>query len=131
MAHLTLSADARLARADAARARGDASEERAALEDALALARRADAEERAATDVAVPSAGVRYAQVLVRAGRCAEAQELVLALGARWPDDADVALAERAVLAVRNGAPFPAVDGDAAWAAWRRIRETALPCLPK
>ncbi len=127
LVHLGASVRDRLARADGARARADPSDERAALEDALALARRAATEESDAAAVDAPAAGVRYAQVLVRAGRCAEAEAHVADLLARRPQDPDLARAALSVAAVRSGAPFPA-DADAAWDEWRRIRDTALPC---
>ena len=113
-------------------ARSDASEERAALEDAVALARRAAAEEGAAADATrvrgrrAIRAGPRPRRSL-RRGRDARRR-------AAGPAPAGRATSRSPRSPWRPCAPasaFPADATGASWDAWRRIRETALPCAPK
>ncbi len=85
---LALAARSRMADADRAQRTGDTSAESKALEEALALAERAfEVDPMKAVPTERPQAMALVAEVLARAGRCAEALDRLRGPRTNWPRD--------------------------------------------
>ena len=101
---LTRAARDRLADADRAQRAGDGSAETKALEEALATAQRAyEIEPMRPISTERPQANALLAEVLARAGRCAEALNLLGSMRTNWPRDPSVSDISLWVAARRAG----------------------------